>query len=418
MPDIDHFLKSKSVHGRYQDSGDFTVSPEKALEKVREFNFARPYDWVLALIQAGHLVLGGARRMDILGSRKEIKIHLHGVEPDTLKALYPLLLSFEKTTPALEAFRRCAWGLLNTSRFTLRQGDLIVHWAEESLTTETAAPKKKVGEWNLVWEVYDKGVEQQIWRKRSAMQARIFLDIKSAVEEKAYHSTVPVLLDRRSIRKSPNLGGNSPCSPLVVALGKPGLNTGQLVKQPWNEFRLLHSEPLFEFEQRYASLTLTYCCRLDLKPAGPGHSLKQPTVEPTRSSVRLNKNGVLVYQKMGSAPTPISCHIIANCNTLRTDITGLAAREEDALQFLADPERKYGSSLNEIARKLWKDINRAISTKPFIFDQLSHPADPEEEAKNQGVLSWIFTPLTSKSGSLLGPLVLPAVRETKDFHLH
>lgn len=59
MPEIDHFLKSKSVHGRYQDSGDFTVSPEKALEKVREFNFARPYDWVLALIQAGHLVLGG-----------------------------------------------------------------------------------------------------------------------------------------------------------------------------------------------------------------------------------------------------------------------------------------------------------------------------------------------------------------------
>ena len=97
--------------------------------------------------------------MDISGSRKGIEIHLHGVEPDTLKALYPILLSFEKTTPALEAFRRCAWGLLNTSRFTLRQGDVVVNWAEEALTIETATPEKKVGERNFFWEVVDRSVD-------------------------------------------------------------------------------------------------------------------------------------------------------------------------------------------------------------------------------------------------------------------
>lgn len=417
MPDIENFLKTKTDSGQYQSSGDFTVSPEKALEKVREFNFAGPFDWVLALIQAGHLVPGKVKKIDILGTRKGIELHLRGAQPGTLEALHPLILSLEKTTPTLEAFRRCAWGLLNTSRFTIRQSDLVVRWAEGSLTEETVERGNKVGERDLIWEVIDNSVTDEHGFRKSALRARILLDLKAAVEEKAYHSSVPLLLDRRSLKTSPSLGGNSLCSPLVIARGKPGLNVGQLIKQPWNEPRLLHSEPLFQFEHKFSALTITYCCRLDLSPVRPGQSLKRPYLEPSRSSLRLNKNGVIVYQQFATVPTPVSCHIIANCDTLRTDITQLAARQEDALEFMSTLEKQYGLTLNEIALKLWEDVNRAISTKPFIFDHLTHPPVEDQEAKPRGFLDGLFSFLSSDKGSLLGPMVLRAVRESKEFHL-
>lgn len=67
-PSIENFLELSSRSGRFESQGVFTLSPEKALEKLAAYQLSRPQDWVLKVLQAA--VAGGASSVDIRQGKK------------------------------------------------------------------------------------------------------------------------------------------------------------------------------------------------------------------------------------------------------------------------------------------------------------------------------------------------------------
>lgn len=73
---LEHLLEDLRDDGRADSSGVFTLDSSKAEEKLRDFQFASPYHYILKLVQSG--VAGGAPRVDVKTSAGRVEVCFGG----------------------------------------------------------------------------------------------------------------------------------------------------------------------------------------------------------------------------------------------------------------------------------------------------------------------------------------------------
>lgn len=107
---LDDLLADLRDDGVMESSGNFTLDPKKAEEKLRNFSFSSAFDYVLKIVQCA--VASGAPRIDIEVNARTVEVVFDG-EPFTqndMKRLIGHWLS-ETSQPGSRRFRHLAAGL-------------------------------------------------------------------------------------------------------------------------------------------------------------------------------------------------------------------------------------------------------------------------------------------------------------------
>ncbi|MBI3927505.1 MAG: hypothetical protein HY319_18345 [Armatimonadetes bacterium] len=79
ISNLDEFLEIERRRGELQSSGTFTLSLERALEKLRHYQLAHPAFYILKLIQSA--IAAGARRVDVRLRRDGARVDFGLTEP-------------------------------------------------------------------------------------------------------------------------------------------------------------------------------------------------------------------------------------------------------------------------------------------------------------------------------------------------
>lgn len=99
-PELSSFLNQAGKDGRKVDeSGRFTLDPKKALEKLKQFQFQRPHDFLLPLVAAG--VAMGAKTLTFTPQKAGLELHFDSPElsEDQFRQLFLAAAARSSTNP-------------------------------------------------------------------------------------------------------------------------------------------------------------------------------------------------------------------------------------------------------------------------------------------------------------------------------
>lgn len=137
---LSQFVNMQREEGEFADSGSFTLSAEKAIEKLAAYSLEDPCEWVLKMVQAS--VLAGARQCHVKLSREAIQVELYLPEALDFEGLIETLLDPGRSQTPLQ--RELCVGLrtlLNSSAFLMvsEEGEFF-GWDGEENRRGTGAP--------------------------------------------------------------------------------------------------------------------------------------------------------------------------------------------------------------------------------------------------------------------------------------
>lgn len=107
---IEDLLEDLRYDGVMESSGNFTLDPKKAEEKLRHFSFASAFDYILKIVQCA--VASGAPRVDVEVTSRSVEVTFDGeaFAQEDIKRLMGHLLN-EASRPGSRRFRHLAAGL-------------------------------------------------------------------------------------------------------------------------------------------------------------------------------------------------------------------------------------------------------------------------------------------------------------------
>lgn len=244
---MDNFLHESQNVGTVDSEGRFTLAGDQALAKLSEYTVRRPEQWVLKMVQAA--VVGGAERLEITQSRREIHIRFPLADAPTPEEVEQAVFSPETLTiPFLHELAIGLRSLLRRRTFVVSwpstSGHSSLRWNGAQLERGSAAAGEGIFE---VMSTYAPS-----WFQAPTEQ----VDESRILQREAAYGAMPVMLDGREITvfdlpiTSPS-GGGANDSPMHLAsgylsdpLGEPETAVGTFLHRP------LHaSRPLVRWER-------------------------------------------------------------------------------------------------------------------------------------------------------------------------
>ena len=129
--DVDELIARLAAEGEVAESGVFTIDPELAVEKLREFQLTDPVRFVLCWVRAA--VLLGATRVDIAVEANDVRLRFDGavLTPEELDVLWSSVMGIRKKART-RALREMALGTngafsWQAKAVTIQSGPTLVH---------------------------------------------------------------------------------------------------------------------------------------------------------------------------------------------------------------------------------------------------------------------------------------------------
>lgn len=351
--ELEHFLSEQSAQGGSDSSGFFTLSPERALDKIRDFQFAGPLDWVLALVQGCHAMPEPRpAKLEFKYNRACTTLVISSLEAAIIPKLQVAASDLHDLEPWMAPFRRALWALMNQAVLEIRHRGVKLKWDGHQFVERRARYSP-----NLEWTVFYR-------EDKSVNRARGAVDLRCLLWDRCWRTQIPLTYDTIPVPHHPPVRGRSAFSPLVLARGEYGTATGKLFTNHWDESKLSRHHPLFYFFHERKSLMVGFYCSLHYSEDSPSTGFQ---VQPSASETVLVKHGVVVERRtFGTAP--IFAVAVVEDDELPTDFTGLAARRE------AGEERLDFA----LVRKLWRDVSGALETNEYLFETLGRFQESRE----------------------------------------
>lgn len=197
--ELEDFLQNLHARGQLDSTGEFTLSREKALDKLAAFLLPRPTAWASKVVQA--VVLSGAPALAIKQTSLGTEFHFTPREDSelTLDALEAAFFNPETAVrPALDHLRQALWSVsLNGMRpFHYARNTQALVWTGSAFQHTTCRPVQGLRltvSHRTVWE------GQGLPGLRTLEAARINADTAQELAERAFVCPLPLTLDGRRL---------------------------------------------------------------------------------------------------------------------------------------------------------------------------------------------------------------------------
>lgn len=390
LPELQETLEALTADGEVDSEGYFTISSEKADEKLGSFQLPTPQSWILVLVQAANR--GGASKVTIRQSRTQTSVDIAGLPEWTWDELVPYFAQLHddgsfRTSLAVAA--RALAGLPDGHPFEiLTPHGTRVHRREQEWVDEPVPILgRRFGSStlfrfeHLTQETHQLG----FWARRKAAQ-RVQTELFAALTAGAHASPVLVVVDGRKLND-------------VVAHGEilgPALVVGNKV---WNERRLLallpaasqeYPELSFPFPKQKswdfrrthevpealvalppalrsaAALGLLWlCCEVEATTQDKGSARRQ---NPGSQRWRLHwiKDGVLVGTEELAYKGALALTLYICGDGLPTDLSGLRLRQcPERTERRTVLKRRIHEELRELVTQSKKGVKVAALWSPW-----------------------------------------------------
>lgn len=322
---LGRYLDELTLEGEHQSTGQFTISPEKALEKLATFSLPLPESWILCLIQFA--VGSGAENINICLTNKTIQFQADLPDswffPDFEKRLYELPGNLPNE---LESLLLAFW------QASFAQG-------RQLLFSPPSGPSYILQDGSLSEQTDLYGLGGSFWVEVSH-QSRDPLELKPAmlnaellslINERAFVCPIPLAVDGRRLDSLVSLNESTLLDLYELQVEAPKMRVPRL-GIPYGLNRGLKYEPLkllsWDGPDEVCGFCLFYL---------PTPRLGYPkTTEPEslmmgadRSSIHWVSNGVVVDKGTIMLPRSGFCfHLFLSGEGLAQDLSGQLVRDQ------------------------------------------------------------------------------------------
>lgn len=362
---LNQFVADKSRAGDFDSAGEFTVSTDRALEKLRVHSLENPSDWVLKMVQAA--VAGHASEVRFTQFRNRVKVEFALPQPLERERLAQAWLS-PKLGQQGEFLSELLIGLrpfLLSQRLLFRLGkDELLEWVGEELRSSQRS-KELWHRHTSFAVVVERRPENRSWLRfrRAGVDAAEAV----ALQERARFSPIPVFLDGRRVKPlgrdfvhCANLGKTELVRrhPLALGsltpeeyqessfLGEPTLAGARPLKGRALENTIAFANwPVEANSKNCCHFFFVYGWREDFSD-GPTPNSKRSTY-PDSFTAHLTRLGVVVGERTAK-DMPLGGYVQVALDGARTDLTGLS------IQFAGNERARLSGHLVRLAPVLRK----------------------------------------------------------------
>lgn len=329
LSELEKFLTDHIAEGRRDSSGKFTLSREKALEKLSAYQLPRPSAWVLKIVQG--VVASGAKNLVIKQTATDTEFFFTPANSWTLEAVAEAC--FDPTSSedrGLDQLKRGLWSIslndMHPFRIALPGFDQALIWTGQDLQQAACPPSAEV-----VLTVSHRTCFETA--KASAMNAAVLCELT----EHAYVCPIPLMVDGRRLdafQACPSHGLSKTSYPVQLGFagGSPPylpLPQGTFAKYEHDEalpeLRELLAEPVWRSQVSAAWLLTAH-----LGYVGQGKG-RYWTAMPRLSLVYWVLDGVVLEQEFLDLPkSSMACALFLTAEGLELDVSGFSLVKNEA----------------------------------------------------------------------------------------
>jgi hypothetical protein len=367
LSELEEFLQEHIAEGSYDSAGQFTLSRDKALEKLAAFQLPRATAWVLKVVQAA--VAGHSDGLYVHQTSTDTEFLFAPPQAWTLDRIEAAFYDPEVSgDDALDHLKRALWSVslsqMRPFRMALPGCPNALLWTGREFRKLPAQPPK----W-LTLTVSHRSVEagKGVIILRSLQAARTNSEILAELVHHAFVCPIPLKVDNRrldALQGCPNHGSNPHSYPIRLGFAGsegppfaiPKLTLGHYQpSSPGNPYLASILDRHTEVP-RQVQVAMLLSARVEPKISGKSTTL---TAVPQESAIHWVLDGVIVQRKTLMVPRmAVSCALFASAQGLGTDLTGfqltqdehLEARQEQLCRAITPVVRGTKVSLDKFVR--------------------------------------------------------------------
>lgn len=331
LSDLDRLLLEQVEEARLHSAGSFTISGEKALEKLAAFQLPRETAWASKLVQAA--VVGGARSLIVRQNNSENvfvfeKPSLTWTVNQVEAAFYDPQVT---TDSALDHFKRGLWPVsirdMRPFRLVLPGASEILFWDGERLRRRPGAPAK-----NLELSVSNRNRHSGPLNLLSPWDGtQINREVRKELRENCFTCPIPLSLNEQrldALQGCP-LHGFSPTSyPMRVGLSEaelPELPVPKLTAEGYKPVNPGESKLNDVFHPKVDTpnrVNVGVLVAITLEPTTMGEaSMPIPLRRPC--AINWVRDGIVIKREQLDMPLlAVSAGLFVSAEGLETDLTG------------------------------------------------------------------------------------------------
>jgi len=339
--ELEEFLRSQLDEGAKDSSGQFTLSREKALEKLAAYSLQGGQTWVLKVIQA--VVVSGAPELVVRQTGTDTEFHFSPPQPWELHqfeaAFYDPEVSPDRS---LDHLKRGLWSVSvhNMRPFMLASPgwSQALVWNGKSLQRAAVAERQTVLLAISHRTVYEgKGLPLLRNLEAAAGNAAVLTELR----DRAYVCSIPLKLDNRrldALQACPNYGASKTSFPVYL-----GFLPGELPELPIPPGTMGEYKPIIAGDSAVSKIfhpsvhmprRVAVACLITahLREVQQGKVLVWETYAQ-QSTLFWVRDGVVVdWEFLKSSPACVSCALFVSAEGLASDLTGLKLARGEAYQ--------------------------------------------------------------------------------------
>lgn len=370
MRNIENFLKDQHRVGQDSAEGTFTVNPERAREKMREFQLANPGSYVCKIVQAA--VSGGARSIDIKVAKREFTVTFEATHPELLSP-QPLLENFRHTHALSESpMRHLAVGLQAAPRTEVVE----IRW-------ETPGGALILTDAGLTTEPHQRNGQRLIVKKKSKLlgwfRGTSFLHETQALIQRCGYNDCPIRLDNRLLRQNQwdnfaadfddDIGLTPNTRPINLLEVKQNETDGFVINSvDWDQYDS-HDDSEYYLSKLEGSAEKDGPV-LHSKPDAPQPEGLRIAIRPSLREIghlALIKHGILLEVKDVDIGHP-GAAVLCLADNLRTDLSEFKCVEDETFWTRLEEIRQIVRTMTE--RVSDREIKRFLAIAGFQGQQL------------------------------------------------
>lgn len=394
MSELEKFLQEQIADVDKESSGKFTLSREKALEKLAAFQFPRPTAWVLKVLQA--VYASGAADLTIRQSQTDTQFYFRPQSEWSLNEIETEFYNPESSPKSdLNHLKRALWGPglndMKPFRLSLPNVPEALVWDGRDLCRQPCLAQD-LASLTMSHRSFLSGRGMMILRNIEA--ARCNADILEELRNFAYVYPIPLQVDQRrldGLYACPSQGSGAENYPIHLVFAQAPTPPMSFPRGALEVTSVTVAGPM---QANAACLLAAHFRRVE-------RGKKMVWETPSRwSSLRWVVDGVIVDSDDLPVPaSPISCSLFASAEGLATDLSGFRLQRNQA-------QRERVQQLVEV-------FAPALSQVRFSLDSLIEQKRETAKLASSllvagGVMVAFFSPLHS-----LGMFIGAAVNYTK-----
>ncbi|MBX3167260.1 MAG: hypothetical protein KF760_07600 [Candidatus Eremiobacteraeota bacterium] len=330
--ELEEFLRAQVDEGAKDSSGQFTLSREKALEKLAAYQLQGGHAWVLKIVQA--VVASGASQLAVRQTGTDTEFHFALQEPWTPELVEEAFYNPEVSADrALDHLKRGLWSvsLHNMRPFLLAApgwGEALV-WTGKTLKRGPVAARQTVLLAVSHRTIYEgKGIPLLRNLEAASGNAAVLAELR----DRAFTCSIPLKVDNRrmdALQACPNFGISKTSFPIYL-----GFLPGDLPGLPIPPATLGDYRPVAAGDSTVSKVfhptthlppKVAVACLITahLREIKRGKTLVWETYTH-HSTLYWVRDGVVVdWEILNTSPGCVSCALLVSAEGLGSDLTGL-----------------------------------------------------------------------------------------------